>query len=269
MEQTCQIPDFYTVQMLSEKLKVTPTRIVIDLLSGVINSFAFLNMNRKTHLTTRKRIKTIMPIVNLHTRKHLNETPQHIIFPKVFNFDCINEDRQYFLTNNISSDDIFELWLKEYGININNIKLVIPSDEAIKYETYLQTMAVNTPSDNSNSVDINNIIAQKRNEIDCNKSKCTCCVNKKCRSQLAYELVTNYGFRTPYRTSLCEIGIAMGCNEPKWAKDKSNPEHIKNQKLAKDAIKSQVKRWLASHSKLPRPQGGASKNIKGTANPSD
>ncbi len=95
--------------------------------------------------------------------------------------------------------------------------------------------------------DINMYVAQKREEKGCKLTSCFNCKEKSCRSHLAHDLFTNYGFHTQYRKYLIDIGVALGCASPKRAVDKDDKEQTSREKKEVDAVKSQTRRWIADH----------------------
>lgn len=146
-------------------------------------------------------------------------------------------------------------------------EIIISSEEVTKFEKYLkgETDPISTPTNNSENpgiaednqtffasaklaeFDINKYVAQKREEEGCKLKSCFKCKEKSCRSHLAHDLFTNYGDNTPYRSSLCDIGHALGCAKPTWAVDNDDEEQKNRQKKEVNALKSQVRRWIAGH----------------------
>ena len=237
-------PEYYSLQMLKEKIRVPYNRLIMDLLAETIKKYAFQNMNRNTLATSKKRITTLLPILNQYARDHLHEGPVNIIFPNVTVRKNITEGQKQALDDNIESDGIFKLWLNEFGININHIKIVIPKDEVQRYESYLfDTSPPTTLAEEENTFDVNAYISNIRASIDCKRNSCVNCKKIECRKGIANYLSTNYGYHTKYGNGLCTIGVAMGLPEPPRIEkeDSKDTKEYKQKKI--DIVKSQVKRW--------------------------
>lgn len=174
-------PDFFTFPLLANKLGITQIQIEIDFKTGKIKQFLIDNLYRKARPNTRKRITKLMPILNKYAREHIHEGPTRILNNYNTELININKTQKSILIDNIKSDSIFEMWLKEYGIDINNIRLVIPRDEAAIYEKYLK-------------YDTDKISAIKdQDSFDARKYIETCLSNGKNPDEIAIELVEIYG----------------------------------------------------------------------------
>lgn len=130
-------PVFYTFSELSKKLGVSQTRIDKDAMAGKIKQFLIINLNYKAPEKTRNRISRLMPILNHYVSKHLLEDPSKIIYQfGTFNI-LLSDSQAKYLEDNVESNSIFELLLKEAGIVLDNIKLAIPRAEFLRYKKYL------------------------------------------------------------------------------------------------------------------------------------
>lgn len=248
MKQDYKEPEYYTFPLLANKLGIAQIRIEIDFKTGKINNFLIDNLNTKASPNTRKRVYKLLPILNQYARDHLVYGPSAILCQYGLKNVVIGKSRIKYLTENIDKDNIFELWLREYGIDIDNIKIVIPKDEAVRYQEYLNGIT-NEVSICNTALDVIEYVDQIREEKGCKHKSCKKCDNENCRNQLAYEIANKYGDHTPYRVRLCDIGIAMGCPEPTKAKNKEDEDQMGQYKKEKNAVKSQVRRWIAAHRK--------------------
>ena len=132
MNQTYVIPNYLSISKISKKFGRDASDIEADFISGKFNRFQLLNQH-KNYPATRSRITKLMDRLNIYAREHLHENPDHLlVLPRAMQVNLTSSQKKK-LKDNINSDLIFEMWLKEYELNIDYMKLVIPSDEVIKY----------------------------------------------------------------------------------------------------------------------------------------
>lgn len=139
MSYTLKYPDYVSISYLSKILNISPVRIETDFKTNKINKFLIDNMNKEANKSSRNRIIRVIDRLNEYARNNINKGPYDIIARYNKCIVSLTNDRQTYLNNNINSDCIFELWLSEYNFNIKNFKLVIPADEAIKYDKYISS----------------------------------------------------------------------------------------------------------------------------------
>lgn len=130
-------PEYVSISTLSKMLNVSQTIIETDFKTYKIKKFLIENQNDKAKPAAYKRILRSIDRLNEYARDNINMSPYHLfaIFKK--KEMPLSVERQEYLNGKIDSDDIFKLWLAEYGFNINNFKLVIPADEVLRYKKYL------------------------------------------------------------------------------------------------------------------------------------
>ncbi len=181
MMQKYRDPDFFFFPALAKKLGITQERIENDLKTGKIDKFLIDNLYVDSSSATKRRIARLMPILNKYAREHLLEGPSQILTIANTSQTKINEDQKKMLLKNAKSDFIFKLWLKEFGLDIDNIKLAIPCDEATRYEQYLKDI----PGITSNLT--------YQDSFDAEKYIDNCLLQGKKLEEIAIELVEKYG----------------------------------------------------------------------------
>ena len=108
-----------------------------DFRRNILGKFLIHNQNTFTGPNIRKRIQRVIQILNKYAREHIAEGPYQIMAINDAEQVHINEKQIEYLTDNIESNSLFELWLKEYRLDINKIRIMIPKDEAIRYINYI------------------------------------------------------------------------------------------------------------------------------------
>jgi len=146
-------PDFFTFAELATKLETSQSRIVKDIKTGKIQRFLIDNLNVVGLTGTKKCVIKLMQILNCYAREHLSEGPAKILTIQFAEPVSLNEAQLKMLRQNIKSPSLFKLWLKEYGIDIRKINLVIPLDEALRYERFLKEDPGNSSEPNNYSED--------------------------------------------------------------------------------------------------------------------
>lgn len=181
MMQTYRDPDFFFFAGLAKKLGISQERIENDLKTGKINKFLIDDLHLDSTPATKKRIARLTPVLNKFARDHLLEGPSQILTIAYTDQIKIKEEQKQILIKNAKSDSIFRLWLKEFGLDIDNIKLAIPSDEAARYEQYLKDIPGIT----------GNLTYQ--DSFDAEKYIDNCLSQGKKLEEIAIELVEKYG----------------------------------------------------------------------------
>lgn len=121
------LPDrYYSFNELASKLHVTEYEIVNDLLEGNIKYFTYQKLNQVTPIGEMDHIILLLPILNEYASKCIDELLQNN------RFKMKREKEQWIGYRD--SGRAFEAWLGYYGDNINSVRIVIPHDEAIRYE---------------------------------------------------------------------------------------------------------------------------------------
>lgn len=120
-------PDrYYSFNELSSRLHVTEYDIVNDLLEGKIRHFTYQKLNQATPIGEMDHIIRLRPILNEYAAKRIDELLQNNRFK-------MKREKEQWISYRDSSR-AFEAWLGYYGDNIDSVRIVIPHDEAIRYE---------------------------------------------------------------------------------------------------------------------------------------
>lgn len=145
---------FFRFPQLAKELNVTQSRIQDDYLSGDICKFAIDLLNTPSNSGTKKRIAALMPILNKYARENLLDGPCNILRSAYFLKDLVvDNDKVNLLSNNVNSPFIFKMWLEAFGVNLDEIRIIIPLDEAIKYEHFLNEYYKNDQFDADKYID--------------------------------------------------------------------------------------------------------------------
>lgn len=134
--------EFFTFSKVASKLSKlgfdsNTTSIRNDFKSGVIETFLFDNMGIETNPQTINRIKYLKSELNEYAREHIRirESPAKIIFKYIPKLPPVSQSELDALLSSSNPDDIFELWLRAYDININMIKLGM---SRVEFDNYLK-----------------------------------------------------------------------------------------------------------------------------------
>lgn len=138
MSRQPNYPEYVSISTLSKMLNISQTIIEIDFKTYKIKKFLIENQNGTAKTAAYKRILRSIDRLNDYARNNINTSPYHLFAIRRKEVPPLSVERQEYLNSKINSEDIFKLWLAEYGFNINHFKLVIPSDEAVSYEKYLK-----------------------------------------------------------------------------------------------------------------------------------
>ena len=138
MEPKKTYPIYLTFQRMSKELKMSQTDLDAAVISGKIKHFLILNLNYKAPEITRNRVTRLTPILNQYVSTYLHEDPTKIIYQFGSYKIYLDELQKKHLEDNINSNSIFEILLKECKLNQENVKLVIPRAEFLRYKKYLK-----------------------------------------------------------------------------------------------------------------------------------
>ncbi len=138
MPQKKRYAIFLTFPQVSKALNISQTDMDTDVREGKIKRFWVENLGYKAPEKTRKRIAKHELTLNQYVRQYFSLNPTEIIYQYDAFQVCLNESQKKYLKEHVDSNTIFQMLLKESGIDIDNIKLVIPRTEFYSYRKYIR-----------------------------------------------------------------------------------------------------------------------------------
>lgn len=167
MNKSIKYPYYVSMTTLSKILNVRRVIIETDFKTYNINKFLIENQNMKANNASTKIILRVIDRLNEYARNNIKISPYHILTKYNKKEKVLKAERQEFLNENIDSDDIFRIWLDEYGMDLNNFKLVIPADEAVNYDEFINSRSVSSSTSDyvSKKISVISNYEQLRDEL--------------------------------------------------------------------------------------------------------